>query len=1525
MLSKLDDMQDRFDKFRQDFKVFGLGLPAQSFQSPTGPKQLEKWLKAFYTDDEYDHSLRSRLEGTCDWFLQREQFQTWMATHAASEARILWIHGPPGFGKTILTARLIHHLRQIPSLHIASFFCKSETDAGRHPTAIVRSWVAQLINEDLAALEAARKTFHGNELRTATESDVWKLFRAMSLGKQNYVFVVDGFDECIKSDLVSSAHATNDRTAFLRNLIQNAKNTGIRILIVSRNESDICYQLGTGHAKTLASIIRFFEYEIATEDTKGDIQAFASSIIGEELSNKSKHVRNEISETAADKSHGMFLWVELLRKRLSRGKTTQQLRDTVGATPIGLNQAYERDLKWIAELETDRRIRAIGILRWTLFAIRPLTIGELTEALMTEVLGHFTNDRADDSPNDWDQYYANEQIRDLCGSLIEFRGQEGSEPVKQWTIHFVHSSVREYLLGAVSMNDPILNRFPFSNITSAQIALAKVCLQYLCSDVLHGRRDQEADDVQKLVKEYQFLEYASRHWFMHAKGEDGVSKYLQPLIDSLLEPKASRWTKWSEVFESKEGTYEHHERWLSDNHASSLYYACLLGLTEAVKKIQSQVSDPNVVGGKYGSPLQAAAVNNHRDLVILLLENGANVNIFGGEFGNAIVGAAATTLATDSSAVVQILLAKGADTSKTDGHGRTALFYAAMRGKTNVVRLLLSYKADSSIGAEDGDTPLHSAAFHGHEEIVKLLLKDGNNVNITGRNILTPLHYAAINGYETIAKLLLESGARFTAGAIYGVTPLHCASLIHGEIVQLLLDFGADVNHVSDNGSTPLHITAEFGNKIGAQALLIKGADVAMLNENGESALHVAAQNGQEGLVSLLLDHRAEVDLKSEFGLVALHYAASAGHEKTVKILLDSSANLNALDNSGRTSLHNAAFEGRETIVKLLLGNGADIVIESEIDCSGNYRELGKWTALRLAGWMKHESVARLLLDAGARLKDTPVSEVVTEAINRSEESTLRDAAWRGNGSTLKLLLDFGTDVEATTENGMAAIHFAAQNGHGNVIQQIIAAGAETNVVDDDGWSPLHFAALDGHKAAVMLLLGKGWNMDTKCRFQRTALHCAAQNGHKETLIKLVEAGATVNSRDRKNWTALHLAAHGGHTATVQALVDFEAATDADDWTALHFAAQGGHLSVVEILATHGKILNVVSKTGLTALHLAIQNRHETVVASLLRKGIETNVQSMNGRTPLHLAVEQGQEMTVDLLLNTGVDLNVRTKDGVTALMLAALKGNDTVSALLIKHGGDITATNAMGQTALHTAAGCGHLAVIARLLDAGANPNLQSRTGLSALHEVLYGGRTDAIPILLSHGANPLLLDIYGRSCLDWVSLHPPTFDSMISLSKNSHAREPSTDMKILVESIVRLADCLNLSENRVFFHHLGHCLLLVGDISNAEIAFEQYIYDHDTDGKPLHALICSDCNAEGGIKGDRFVCRSCPNMDLCSSCMEHYVSVRTCQNHQFLKISRTDRQGIQSPAIVKGAETMDRWLEGLVKKYKDFLVQLN
>ena len=79
---------------------------------------------------------------------------------------------------------------------------------------------------------------------------------------------------------------------------------------------------------------------------------------------------------------------------------------------------------------------------------------------------------------------------------------------------------------------------------------------------------------------------------------------------------------------------------LVTNHPSSLYYASLLGLTETMEYLQGAGVELNGIGGKYGSALQAAAVNNHSCAVEFLVRHRANVNIPGGKFGSAVAGAA---------------------------------------------------------------------------------------------------------------------------------------------------------------------------------------------------------------------------------------------------------------------------------------------------------------------------------------------------------------------------------------------------------------------------------------------------------------------------------------------------------------------------------------------------------------------------------------------------------------------------------------------------------------------------------------------------------------------------------------------------------------------------------------------------------------------------------------------------------------------------------------------------------------------
>jgi ankyrin repeat protein len=71
------------------------------------------------------------------------------------------------------------------------------------------------------------------------------------------------------------------------------------------------------------------------------------------------------------------------------------------------------------------------------------------------------------------------------------------------------------------------------------------------------------------------------------------------------------------------------------------------------------------------------------------LKHGAKANIAGGEFGSAIAGAASNGPVNNSEAIMQFLIAGGADISQADNHGRTSFYYAARNGAVNIVKFLL--------------------------------------------------------------------------------------------------------------------------------------------------------------------------------------------------------------------------------------------------------------------------------------------------------------------------------------------------------------------------------------------------------------------------------------------------------------------------------------------------------------------------------------------------------------------------------------------------------------------------------------------------------------------------------------------------------------------------------------------------------------------------------------------------------------------------------------------------------------------
>ncbi len=682
-----------------------------------------------------------------------------------------------------------------------------------------------MVRQSQTALDAAQDAYRGKEGRTATTSDVWQLFGKICQLVLNCFFVVDGFDECEKFQHTLRASIANDGAAFLQGLADFSKDTSSHILFVSREDADVRSQLLRAAERSSNT---FSEYEISMADTQDDVKSFSASIIDKKLYRRSSAVREEITERVSQRCSGMFLWVRLVGDRLNLGKNAKQLREMVNETPIGIEKTYERDLKRIMDLG-DERDRAISILRWTLFALRPLTVRELTEALIVDLDDDGGMFPKDDLPDTWEQEEVNDQIRRLCGSLIELRGREEQQPSRDESVHFVHFSVREYLLGTTAINFPSLGSICLSQTAAENDLLSCICLRHICYPDLHNERNLTKEVAQKKVDEYGFLQYAAQFWFVHAREIKEWSGKLTQLTRMFFEPEGSRWMLWSHVLELEAVPFD------PDLLSSSvrpkdippLYYASWLGLMHPLQDLRRQELHHTGTGQIYPGALHAAPRNGHLDTVMYLVEQGAKVNL-------------------------KVL------------SGATALYWAAYYGHFDVVSFLIKQSAEVNVATPKGNTPLHSAASDGYFEIVSILVEHGAEVEAKRFDGVTSLLLAAQNGHADIVTFLIKQGAEVHACSKDELTPLHQTSYAgHLDIVKILVYHGADINRSSHTGLSPLHRAAEQGHLSIVNFLLEKGARVNTPDDGNETPLHYAAIDGCIDVFTSLVDHGACIDSKN--------------------------------------------------------------------------------------------------------------------------------------------------------------------------------------------------------------------------------------------------------------------------------------------------------------------------------------------------------------------------------------------------------------------------------------------------------------------------------------------------------------------------------------------------------------------------------------------------------------------------------------------------------------------------------------
>ncbi len=330
-----------------------------------------------------------------------------------------------------------------------------------------------------------------------------------------------------------------------------------------------------------------------------------------------------------------------------------------------------------------------------------------------------------------------------------------------------------------------------------------------------------------------------------------------------------------------------------DSHGMSpLHLAAALGREVELKALVAAGAAPDRCAADGQTPLGVALAAGRRDLADWLDWRGWRLPRRSLQPSD--VPAAAILGDTDA---VRRLLDLGLPVDAVDTQGCSALLRAAGGGHRALVELLLARGADPLLAANTGATPLSAAVSMRQGEIVERLLSAGAGLEQRLPGEVTVLMLAAALGLPDVVARLLQAGADLHASDAQGLTPLHCASLFgftsreRPRLVALLdtlLLAGADPQRAAVGGVTPL--------------LLLLGARAEPGTPSSEDVVLAGLER--------LLDEEVRLDDRDQRGFGPLHLAGLHGLLRIAQALLQAGADPDQRDAINRTPREIALMRG---------------------------------------------------------------------------------------------------------------------------------------------------------------------------------------------------------------------------------------------------------------------------------------------------------------------------------------------------------------------------------------------------------------------------------------------------------------------------------------------------------------------------------------------------------------------------------------------------------------------------------------
>uniref|UniRef100_A0AAR2K242 Retinoic acid induced 14 n=1 Tax=Pygocentrus nattereri TaxID=42514 RepID=A0AAR2K242_PYGNA len=185
--------------------------------------------------------------------------------------------------------------------------------------------------------------------------------------------------------------------------------------------------------------------------------------------------------------------------------------------------------------------------------------------------------------------------------------------------------------------------------------------------------------------------------------------------------------------------------------------------------------------------------------------------------------------------VASLLSKKGANATKLDSEGKSALHVAATRGQAECLAVILAHGADVSLVDASGSSALHLAAKNNHQECAKKLIQVNSYcfTVLAGRYDLL-CQYGQTGRFDGFTSLLLS------------------ARHAHAEVCRSLLDWGADINACDKNGRTAVMLASESSCAPAVEVLVQRGADLLMVDSLGHDVLHYTKLSGSGEVRALI-------------------------------------------------------------------------------------------------------------------------------------------------------------------------------------------------------------------------------------------------------------------------------------------------------------------------------------------------------------------------------------------------------------------------------------------------------------------------------------------------------------------------------------------------------------------------------------------------------------------------------------------------------------------------------------------------